>query len=59
MRRGQRDTIRRMPDYERDPEWDAGVLFGKKKKLARKAPAPGEQKDVFIEEPEEDRDPDS
>ena len=32
MRRGLRETIRRKPDYERDPDWDLSeVLEGKNK----------------------------
>ncbi len=32
MKRGLRDTIRRKPDYERDPDWDISEVLEKKRK---------------------------
>ena len=32
MKRGLRETIRRKPDYERDPDWDLSEVFDPKRK---------------------------
>ena len=36
MKRGNRDTIRRKPDYERDPDWDIGEVLEKRRKRTRR-----------------------
>ncbi len=36
MKRGTRDTIRRKPDYERDPDWDIGEVLDKRRKRTRR-----------------------
>lgn len=36
MKRGTRDTIRRKPDYERDPDWDIGEVLDKRRKRNRR-----------------------
>lgn len=41
MKRGTRDTIRRKPDYERDPDWDITEILDGHKKHAKK-PAAGQ-----------------
>lgn len=35
MKRGLRDTIRRKPDYERDPDWDISEVLEKKRKSVK------------------------
>lgn len=36
MKRGTRDTIRRKPDYERDPDWDIlDIIEGPKRQSKR------------------------
>ncbi len=36
MKRGLRETIRRKPDYERDPDWDISEVFDRKKKSGKR-----------------------
>jgi len=49
MRRGLRETIRRRPDYERDPEWGDGDLFPSRKKPVKKNPLATDQEEPMIE----------
>jgi hypothetical protein len=37
MKRGIRDTIRRKPDYERDPDWDISDIIAAQKRNSRKS----------------------
>jgi len=58
MRRGSRDTIRRSPDYERDPDWGGGNLFPAKKKPVKKNPVAIDHQETFIEETDDERERD-
>lgn len=54
MKRGIRDTIRRKPDYERDPDWDIGeVLEGRRKHTKRPNHIPVQRDEMVDEEREE------
>ncbi len=35
MKRGLRETIRRKPDYERDPDWDISEVLEPKRKSGK------------------------
>lgn len=39
MKRGLRETIRRKPDYERDPDWDLSEVLDPKKKSGKRQSA--------------------
>lgn len=38
MKQGTKDTIRRKPDYERDPDWDTGKNRIGQKRALKHAP---------------------
>jgi hypothetical protein len=55
MRRGLRETIRRRPDYERDPEWGNGELFPSRKKPVKKNPLATDEAELAPEDFVEDK----
>ncbi|MDC7246148.1 MAG: hypothetical protein PQJ47_09605 [Sphaerochaetaceae bacterium] len=51
MKRGMRATIRRKPDYERDPDWDLSELLeGKERKAKRRKDFQRDREDLFFDE---------
>ena len=53
MKRGTRDTIRRKPDYERDPDWDISDITEGRKRHPKGGVA--EHRKRFEERESEDR----
>ena len=54
MRRGLRETIRRKPDYERDPDWDLSEVLDHKRKSGKRQeirPSVVEEDDEIFVEP--------
>ena len=53
MKRGLRETIRRKPDYERDPDWDLSEVFDPKRKSGKrqeiKRPKEDDDEEIFFE----------